>query len=68
MTVINPFETTFNSLALTKKKPSFIGDGDAPLPFIEWRKQTLVATEQEASHLYNQYLSMSTKPVLMSAS
>ena len=57
MTVINPFETTLNSRALTKKKPSFNGDSDAPLPFVEWRRQTLVATEQEASHLYNQYLS-----------
>jgi len=57
MTVINPFETTLNSRALTKKKPSFNGDSDAPLPFIEWRRQTLVATEQEASNLYNQYLS-----------
>jgi hypothetical protein len=56
--VTNPFDIIPGSqIRVVSKSTLFKGDKDSPLSFKEWKSQTLVATEQEASYLYNQYLS-----------
>ena len=51
----NPFDINFNNKAV-RAQSALLGDRDEPLSYKEWKLQSLVATEQEASTLYNLYL------------
>jgi len=53
--VTNPFDINFNNKAV-RAQSALLGDSDEPLSYKEWKLQSLVATEQEASNLYNLYL------------